>query len=475
MRLTLLAVAVLSVACSSSSGWDLDRPADTFDPPPSSPQSSDKTGSESEQASLAIGSSGGRVTTSNGSGVSIPSGALSSDVTITIKQVTHAPTPGDAIPVGPTFLLGPEGQKFEHPVTVTLEFDPSELYDGESASDLVVYTSPKENPSFTPLATSVVDTTHVSAETTHFSYVVATHGNVKKSYTISYAPNSYVVGNVYAGWTDDVRGHEVFGKGPGNSKGVNYQCGFIFGTNFDHCGWIDHTVVSGSGSSEACGNDCPATYDTSLFKPTYTDGTINPDDSDGSPTHMHYSGSGCSDKNGYGNVSPWRVPAKPANSVGEVPDGKLLLWRYVTKDGHWVLVRDPEPPSGQPNWYFVHRGCVSLAPPPPPCGVLQQGDSLKFGSSDNQVWSCNHDYLLNLAENGSIVEVHEEYGNVWQHSGETGDHLDMQSDGNLVLYDTAGKALWATMTNGHAGAYLSLGDDGSLVVKDGSTTLWTRP
>jgi hypothetical protein len=30
--------------------------------------------------------------------------------------------------------------------------------------------------------------------------------NVKSLYTISYAPNSYVIGNAYAGWTDDLRG-----------------------------------------------------------------------------------------------------------------------------------------------------------------------------------------------------------------------------------------------------------------------------
>ena len=56
-----------------------------------------------------------------------------------------------------------------------------------------------------------------------------------------------------------------------------------------------------------------------------------------------------------------RTPATPANSLGAVPDGKLLKWRYVSHDGQWVLVRDPAPPKNEPNWYFVHRGCVSIA------------------------------------------------------------------------------------------------------------------
>ena len=51
----------------------------------------------------------------------------------------------------------------------------------------------------------------------------------------------------------------------------------------------------------------------------------------------------------------------PTNAVGVVPNGKLLKWRYVSRDGHWVLVRDPAPPPDAPNWYFVHRGCISVA------------------------------------------------------------------------------------------------------------------
>jgi hypothetical protein len=193
---------------------------------------------------------------------------------------------------------------------------------------------------------------------------LSSNNNVEALYTISYAPNSYVIGNAYEGWTDELRGASVFQKGPGNSSGVTYQCGFLFGESFDHCGWIDCGVVRGAADTSACGSPCPGDYDTDLFRSTYTDGTINAGVSDGQETHMHYSGSGCSDTHGYGNVSPWRVPAVPNNSVGVIPDGKLLLWRYVSKDSHWVLVRDPEPTPGQPNWYFVHRGCVGLGAPP---------------------------------------------------------------------------------------------------------------
>jgi len=47
----------------------------------------------------------------------------------------------------------------------------------------------------------------------------------------------------------------------------------------------------------------------------------------------------------------------------------------------------------------------------------------------------------------------------------------MQTDGNLVLYDTAGQAHWNSGTEGNPGAFLNVQDDGNLVVyRAGSAT-----
>ena len=190
----------------------------------------------------------------------------------------------------------------------------------------------------------------------------ASVGTVRSLYTISYAPNSFVIGNAYPGWTDHVQGDPQFSSGPGNPNGASYRWGFLYGENFNHCGWVSDSIVKDSGRAH---NECgsPQEIDTPHFAATYTNGMRNRKVSDGSLTHMHYAGSGCRDVNGYGNVSPWRVPATPANSVGAVPDGRTLYWRYVSKDGEWVLVHDPVNNGSKtlPNWYFVHRGCVSLA------------------------------------------------------------------------------------------------------------------
>ena len=179
--------------------------------------------------------------------------------------------------------------------------------------------------------------------------------------TISYAPNSFVIGNAYPGWTDDVQGSPQFSRGPGNARGASYRWGYVWGDGFDRCAWIGSRDLGSTlaSPSNRCGS--PQEIDTSHFLATYTDGLHNHLAGDGSLTHMHYAGSGCTDRHGYGNVEPWRTPATPHDAIGIVPDGKPLRWRYVSRDGKWVLVRDPSPPAHQPNWYFVHRGCVSLA------------------------------------------------------------------------------------------------------------------
>jgi len=53
--------------------------------------------------------------------------------------------------------------------------------------------------------------------------------------------------------------------------------------------------------------------------------------------------------------------------------------------------------------------------------------------------------------------------------------LELQgSDGNLVLYDANGAAVWATGTGGHTQARLVLqSSDGNLVLYDGKTPLWS--
>lgn len=50
--------------------------------------------------------------------------------------------------------------------------------------------------------------------------------------------------------------------------------------------------------------------------------------------------------------------------------------------------------------------------------------------------------------------------------------IAMQADGNLVEYDSAGRALWASRTSRNPGAYVAMQADGNLVVYLGGRALW---
>jgi hypothetical protein len=120
--------------------------------------------------SQSVGPSGGNVTNSDGSGVSIPAGALPGDVMISVTPDPNAPPPPTAMPVGTPITLGPEGQQFTIPVTVTVSYDPSQVPAGKTA---VIFTAPAGTTAYTQLVTTPVDGTHLSAQVTHFSTFVA--------------------------------------------------------------------------------------------------------------------------------------------------------------------------------------------------------------------------------------------------------------------------------------------------------------
>ena len=84
-----------------------------------------------------------------------------------------------------------------------------------------------------------------------------------------------------------------------------------------------------------------------------------------------------------------------------------------------------------------------------------------------------------MQSDGNVVLYYESFNNpdlplpLWQTNtaGINAREFIMQTDGNLVLYDTSGQWHWASQTQGHPGAFLDLQNDGNLVVyKAGSVT-----
>lgn len=148
-------------------------------------------------------------------------------------------------------------------------------------------------------------------------------------------------------------------QGDANS---GYRWGRVFG-NLNVCLWIYEGAVAGSGPATQSCPEHPADLATELF----TNGQIGGGSNDGA-TVATVAGAGCATYDGvhligYGNVCPWddRTTAS-APIPTSLTFGAPVRWRYVSRDGAFVMVRDPAAGStdgvGVQAWYFLPRGCL---------------------------------------------------------------------------------------------------------------------
>ena len=107
---------------------------------------------------------------------------------------------------------------------------------------------------------------------------------------------------------------------------------------------------------------------------------------------------------------------------------------------------------------------------PTQCGTLHAGEGLMPGQV---LPSCYGGYTLAMQFDGNLVLYQSGGGAIWASStGGTGARFAvMQGDGNLVIYDSVGEPLWATFT-GRPDSSVSVQDDGNLVVYAGGQAVW---
>jgi len=104
--------------------------------------------------------------------------------------------------------------------------------------------------------------------------------------------------------------------------------------------------------------------------------------------------------------------------------------------------------------------------------TLFSGQSLTPGQTLQSDYGV---YTLTMQSDGNVVLRNNASTPLWR-TGTGGNQFVprdfiMQTDGNLVLYDTSGQPHWASKTPGNPGAFLNVQDDGNLVVyRAGSTT-----
>lgn len=93
---------------------------------------------------------------------------------------------------------------------------------------------------------------------------------------------------------------------------------------------------------------------------------------------------------------------------------------------------------------------------------LNSGDILKIGQS---ITSQNGQYKLIMQGDGNLV-LYDSSGKALWASGTNGHTVSltiMQNDGNFVMYGPGG-AIWTTNTWGHSGSWLTIQNDGNIVL-----------
>jgi hypothetical protein len=159
------------------------------------------------------------------------------------------------------------------------------------------------------------------------------------------------------------------------------------------------------------------------------------------------------------NASGTAVPQEPVSSgictEAGIPAASLAEWSVV--------------PGAAPSGTATPSNCADSVPVP--CGTLTANHELTAGQS---LTSCNGNYTLDMQGDGNLV-LYQSGTALWASntSGSAADRAAMQGDGNFVLYTSSGTAVWSTGTAGNDGARLAVQNDGNVVIYSASgSALW---
>jgi hypothetical protein len=105
--------------------------------------------------------------------------------------------------------------------------------------------------------------------------------------------------------------------------------------------------------------------------------------------------------------------------------------------------------------------------------AVLDGDQLPAGSNliiGRELTSADGTYRLAMQTDGNLVLYDGGGEALWSSrtAGKPVVQCAMQDDGNLVLDDQAGNAVWASGSAGHPGSHLVVQDDGNVVIYDPS-------
>lgn len=106
------------------------------------------------------------------------------------------------------------------------------------------------------------------------------------------------------------------------------------------------------------------------------------------------------------------------------------------------------------------------------CGRLNPGQRL---TALDPVDSCDGRFRFTMMIEGHLVLTKNFFTIIWSNRvGGSGHRLEMQTDGNMVVYNASGSAVWSSRTAGRNGAALFVQDDGNVVLYSHTgTPIWS--
>ncbi len=137
----------------------------------------------------------------------------------------------------------------------------------------------------------------------------------------------------------------------------------------------------------------------------------------------------------------------------------------LQNDGNLVIYTT----GGQPAWASGSDHNITNTP-----FVLTTGARLTSGTANNELLSSNSAYALIIQHDGNLVLYNKAGKPLWATGTNNGSFFTLQSDGNLVLYTASGHPVWASGSKIKGAASLPLQTDGNLVLYSSSgRAMWT--
>src|SRR5260370_25344834 len=113
-------------------------------------------------------------------------------------------------------------------------------------------------------------------------------------------------------------------------------------------------------------------------------------------------------------------------------------------------------------------GALPTPPHPPQCGVMTGGQGLPPGQT---LPACDARFTVSMQTDSNLV-LYMGGTALWASNtvGKNAAEVILQSDGNLVIYDTSGAIIWSSGTSGNSGSVIHLQNDGNLVLYSSSNS-----